>query len=210
MIRHIWLFTAFALAALVAPSFTSAGGDKKEPVVKTPNYYPLQVGNRWDYDLTANGNTVPMSTTIARSETIDGVPLAVLEMSMQGKMVASEHLRQTDKGLVRYRSGQFVPTPPFVMVKYPIKSGDKWDGSFKVGEAKANYSSEAEEETIEVPAGKYKTMRVAIKIEENGNVVKTTYWFAENVGFVKQTIEAANVDVVVELRKFEPKVEAPK
>ena len=134
MLRHIGLIAALGLTAAFAPNFVSAGGDKKDVAVKTLNYYPLQVGNRWDYDLTANGNTVPMTTTIARTEKIDDVPLAVLEMSMQGKIIASEHLRQTDKGIIRYRTGQFVPTPPFVLVKYPVKSGDKWDGEFKVGD----------------------------------------------------------------------------
>ncbi len=64
------------------------------------------------------------------------------------------------------------------------------------------------EETVEVPAGKFKTIRVDIKLEENGQQVDITYWFAQDVGFVKQTVDAAGAFFTfftLELEKLEQK-----
>ena len=161
MIRLFWLSAAFTGMLMVE----AQGGDAKKEQDKKPMppvYYPLKIGNRWEYDLTANGSQSKMILRIAKTETIDGIPLMVLEAEVNGQVAATEHLRETAEGILRYRMNQFVPDPPFLLLKFPVKSGMKWDGAFKAGQAKATYASETAEETVEVPAGKFKTIRVAI------------------------------------------------
>ena len=63
---------------------------------------------------------------------------------------------------------------------------------------------EATEEAIEVAAGKFKTMRVSVRLESGGKTFNTSYWFVKNVGFVRQTVDAGNLSIVMELEKFEP------
>ena len=137
------------------------------------DYYPLQIGNRWEYDLIAGGKTVTMVNRIGKVETIDNVPLTVLEATLNDKLIATEHLRHTDKGLLRHRINQFAPDPPLMLLRYPAKAGDQWEGEFKIGAAKATYACRTQEETVEVPAGKFKAIRVNIKVDENGKVVNT-------------------------------------
>jgi hypothetical protein len=209
MRRHLLLISTMSVLLLFAAASSHAGdgkkdkGDKKEAAV--PDYFPLQVGNRWVYKVDANGNVVTLISRIARIEMIDKQPLARLEAEVNGKVAATEHLQQTPMGVLRYRTNDFVPTPPFMLLKSPVKAGDKWAGSFKVGAVETKYASEAQEETVDVPAGKFKTIRVAIRLEENGKTVQMTYWFAQDVGFVKQTVEAEGLNILIQLEKFERK-----
>lgn len=195
----------FVLAGVLA-----AGQEKKESQTpkkesKTPNYYPLQVGNEWTFRVEAGGKTAKAVSRITKIETIDKVPLALLEASVDGRVVASEHLRQTDKGIFRYRNNRQEITPPVCLLKYPAKAGAKWSGDIAVGEDKGKYFAETTEETVEVKAGKYKAMRVDLTVESpKTGTVKTTYWWVPDLGFVRQTIDARGANVVMELEKFQP------
>jgi hypothetical protein len=74
------------------------------------------------------------------------------------------------------------------------------------------YTCTASEEKVEVPAGKYKATKVVINLDSNGQMVTTTYWFVQNIGFVRQTVEAPGLSVEMALEKFQPgkKKDAPK
>src|SRR5579862_394263 len=114
------LFLAAASLSSALPPDRKEIGDKKDA---TPNYYPLQVGNKWHYRVEVGGNTVNVVSTIAKIETIDGVPLARLESETNGKTGATEHLRQTKDGVFRDCFNGQEATPPFCLLKYPLKSG---------------------------------------------------------------------------------------
>jgi hypothetical protein len=207
MVRNLWLIVAFIALLLLQTDSSNAGGDKKAKGkdAKTPNYYPLEAGNKWTYQLNVNGKLVTMVSKIAKIETIDQLKLARLEAEIGGNVGQTEHLQQTDKGIFRHRSNGLEVTPPLVLMKYPFKVGEKWGGEFTALGQKAKYSCEAGEETVEVAAGKFKTARMVLTVEQNGQTVATTYWFAENVGFVKQTLDLGGVNILAELQKFEPK-----
>jgi hypothetical protein len=206
MTRHLKPTTALILLALI-PAFAPAGGekDKAKVLVDNANYYPLEVGNTWEYKLTANGNVVTMVSKIAKIEEIEGKSLSLLEAAVNGNVAATEHLQRTKAGIERFRTNGIAATPPFLLLKYPVKPGETWGGEFVAANDKGKYTSQATAETVEVPAGKYKTIRVAVKLEVKGQIINTTYWFARDVGFVKQTVDAPNLNVVIELQKFEPK-----
>ncbi len=61
------------------------------------------------------------------------------------------------------------------------------------------------EKEVKVPAGTYKAIPVAGQdIEANGvKITRLTYYFAENVGMVKQVIEIENNKIIIELERFE-------
>ena len=53
-------------------------------------------------------------------------------------------------------------------------------------------------------------MRVSIRLEgKGGQNVTTTYWFVKDIGFVKQTVDAAGLSILMELEKFEPAKDGP-
>lgn len=195
------LLPTFCVLFLMAASFSGAQEKKPEPVV---DYYPLQVGNQWSFKVTVGDNTATATSKIAKIETIDGVELARLDAIVNGNVVATEHLRQDGKGIFRYRNNGAEISPPICLLKYPVKDKDKWEGDIKVGNDKGKYFCETKEENVEVPAGKFeKAIKVSIRLESKGQNVNTTYWFVKEKGFVKQTVEAAGLSIVMELEKYE-------
>ncbi len=208
MVRNLWLIVAFSALLLLQTDSSKAGGDKKADKgkdAKTPNYYPLQAGNQWTYQLTVNGNAQVMVSKIAKIETIDQLKLARLEADVGGNVGQTEHLLQNEKGIFRHRSNGLEVSPPLLLMKYPFKAGEKWGGDFTALGQKAKYTCEAGEETVEVAAGKFKTARIVMNVEQNGVTIGTTYWFADNVGFVKQTVDINGINILAELQKYELK-----
>jgi hypothetical protein len=205
---HLRLTPIVGVLFLVSATFSNAvvpdKPDKDAQEAKTPNYYPMQVGNQWNYRIEAGGKSAESISKIAKIETIDDVPLARLEAYIGEELKATEHLRQTDKGVFRYRNNGQEISPPICLLKYPVKSGAKWHGEIIVGKETGKYFCEATEESIDVAAGKFKTMRVSVRLESGGKTVNTSYWFVKDVGFVRQTVDAGNLNIVMELEKFEP------
>jgi hypothetical protein len=194
----------FLLAALIG-ALDAKPLPKNAKDEKTPNYYPIEVGNAWHYKVTANGKDAKITTRIAKIEDFNGEKLARLESPT---VALTEHLSQTAKGVFRHRFNGAEVSPPFNLLPYPAKPGTKWQGEFTVekDQGKHKYSGEIyQEENIDVPAGKYKALRVVIKIEEKGMTIETAYWFVKDVGFVKQTVEAPGLSILLELEKMERK-----
>ena len=200
-------FCLFILC-LVAASLSSAQDAKNDKAPTTPNYYPLDVNNEWQYKVTANGRNSTIVTKIVKFEAINGAKLARLESP---NVNMTEHLTQTDKGVFRNRFNGAEITPPFKLLPYPATPGAKWEGEFTVEKdpGKHKYSGElVKEEEIAVPfekGKKFKAIRAVIKLEENGKMIETTYWFVQDVGFVKQSFETTGLSVLLELEKFEKK-----
>jgi hypothetical protein len=195
---HLLLGVTFFLSATVS----LAGGKKGQ---EGPDYYPLQVGNQWNFKLDVNGKEAAIIMRIAKIETIKEQPYARLEAEVMGKVTATEHLRKTDKGLIRLRTNTIEVDPPLLLLKYPVKAGDKWQGAFTADGKNAKYESHVTEEMVKVPAGRFKAMRVAIRIEEGTMMANTTYWFAPGIGIVKQTVEAPGLTMTMELEKYKLK-----
>ena len=204
-LRHFFtLGVCLALAASVADAQDVKKKDKGEkPATTAGNYYPLDVGNRWTFRVEAGGNAATAISTITKIEKVDGKALSKLEATLNGKVVATEHLVATPEGIYRNRNNDMAIDPPLLLLKYPAKAGDEWKGVLNVGTEKGNYVCKTAEEMVTVPAGKFKTLRVSITLEVAGQTVKTSYWFAKDTGFVKQTVDAGGLNVLMELEKFE-------
>ena len=179
----------------------------QENTQDSKSYYPLKAGNKWTYqiesDTAAKGSK--LINQIAKIEKIDGVSLSRLETTAKGKVVASEHLSITGKGIFRNRYNGTEVSPPICMLKFPIKKDSTWKVESKVGEEKLSVSCKLDEEEIEVPAGKFKTVKVVMDAEVVGAgiIVSTTYWFAQGVGVVKQHVNINSMQFSILLEKFE-------
>jgi hypothetical protein len=190
-----------------------AGADKGPENQRNPdkfNYYPVDVGNTWHYRVTAKGNITNVSTRISKHETINGEALARLDTL---NVLFTEHLAQTEKGVFRHRLNGSQVSPPFHLLLYPPNVGAKWQGEFtsELEKGKFGYSGEIQkEEIVEVPAGRFKALRVSIKVDQNGRPMgQFTYWFAKDVGFVKQSLNILDATILMELEKFEGKNALP-
>lgn len=189
-----------------------AGADKGQENQRNPdkfNYYPVELGNTWHYRVNANGQFSNFSARIAKHETINGEALARLDAL---NVPFTEHLTQTEKGVYRHRFNGSQVSPPLPLLPYPPNVGAKWQGEFttETEKGKNRYFGEIQkEETVEVPAGKFKTLRVSIKVEQKALVIQTTYWFAKDVGFVKQSANIMGTTILMELERFEGKNALP-
>ncbi len=208
------LLPIFSIAFLMAASHAGAKpvkkDDKKDSAADRGNYYPLQVGNEWKYKVEAGGNSAQAVSTITKIEEIDGVSLARLEATVNGNVVANENLRSDDKGVFRYRNNGQEINPPILLLRYPAKSGDKWNDDITVGKEKGKYLCETREENVEVPFGKFKAMKVTVTLEAKMQKVTTSYWFVKDVGFVKQTVEAGDLVINMDLESFKPAKDSKK
>src|SRR5262249_5467844 len=93
----------------------------QKPDAKAPNYYPLQVDNAWHYKITVGGNPVDAVARVVKIDDINGEKLPRLELTRNGNVLATEHLRQTNDGVFRHRNKGADITPPICLLKYPIK-----------------------------------------------------------------------------------------
>ncbi len=207
MSRHLWQLPTLSLFFLLATALVSAGKPANEKKDPPPNYYPLEVGNEWQFNITVGEKTTKMDSRIAKIENIDGVALARLECGVNNQVSATEHLRQTEKGVFRHRYNGAECDPPVCLLQYPVKASARWEGKLTVGKEKAKYSCETKDETVEVGAGKFKCVRVDLRLDSMGQIVNTSYWFVKDVGMVKQTIDVDNLSILLELQSFQLKKE---
>jgi hypothetical protein len=194
--------TAFVIVLASAPF---SGAQAPEGKQKLPNYYPLSPGNKWTYHVDAgNGKKVEVSNQIAKTETIDGKPMARLETLVNGNVVATEHLTSSTEGIFRCRFNGVEVSPPVCILKYPIKEEAMWETDAKIGGQQVKIKSTSGKfEDVTTPAGKYKTAPVVTETDVNGTTIKAKLWFAPDVGIVKQDTEIGENKVNLELLKFD-------
>ncbi|QDT31789.1 hypothetical protein [Thalassoglobus polymorphus] len=195
----------FSIAILTLSAiFTSASG-LVEAQEKTPDYYPFKVGTKWRYQVdSGNGNKIPIINEVAEIEKIDDQSLARIETSVNGKLAATEHMSQTKQGLFRNRFNGAKVSPPIQLLKFPIKKGEKWESETSIAGQQISVKCAVDLEEIEVAAGKFKAVKVIVDASQAGGGISTTYWFADNVGIVKQTVDINGQKVVIDLEKMEP------
>lgn len=212
------LVVCFLLAVLAAEL---AAQDKFK---ETP-YSPLKVGTTWHYRAGDSRFTV----RVVRHEKVGDALCALLETTREGTVVGSEHLAVVGDGVYRYdltyplvQSGprsqaehrnekKTVQTlvsqalkPPMLVLKLPPKAGDSWKVDSKSEGKTFRGSFQLAEQEITVPAGTYKTFRVASQdLEVNSLKPTITTFFAEGVGMVKQVVSIGDAKVEIELEKFE-------
>jgi hypothetical protein len=206
------------LLACLLPSLAAAELTAQEKLKETP-YYPLKVGTTWRYRAGESKFTI----RVARHEKVGETLCALLETIRDGKVAGSEHLAVSGDGVYRhdltYPQLQSDPNdkskkvktpvnqalkPPILILKLPPRNGDSWKIDSKGDGKTFRGNFQVAEQEITVPAGTYKTFRVASQdLEVNSLKPNITTFFAQGVGMVKQTIEMGNAKIEIELEKFE-------
>lgn len=169
--------------------------------VKDCSYVPLKVGTTWSYKV----NDKTFVSKISKHEKMGDTMCAVIEASMDGNVVATEHVYITDDGVYRAAYNGEKVEPPLRYFKLPPKKGDTWNFECKVQAQTLKGSFAVDEEEIQIGEKKYKTFTsCATDFEAEGQKISTKYWFAENVGMVKQWVKMGDTEFTLELDKYEP------
>jgi hypothetical protein len=115
----------------------------------------------------------------------------------------------SDKGLTRIGSGDRDLPVPVPMLKLPAKAGDSWSYEPAVPEGAEKRTityTVGKEEEIEVPAGKFKALRVEMtqSAAPGEFIPRMTYWYASGIGLVKSVSAQGAKDRTVVLKSFTP------
>jgi hypothetical protein len=163
----------------------------------------LSPGTKWSYEVNQDGKKIKVDSQIVKVEKIDGKSLAVLEKTVNGNVSGTEHLATTEKGVFRHRVDGIELSPPVCILKYPLKKDDTWETESTIANEPLKVKGKVfDTEDVTVPAGKYKAYRVEIETSVAGMNATITFWFAPDVGIVKQTADSTGKNTV-ELAKFE-------
>lgn len=164
-------------------------------------YFPLAVGSTWSY----RAGDSRFQLKVTRIEKVGDTPCARLELLVNGKPVAHEHIAATKSGLFRYSFEGKEARPPIEFLQLPPKVGASWKVDAKVDGQPLKGTFTVGEEETKAPAGSYKTITVTgDNLEANGVKVSVKYFFADKVGMVRQQVDVAGQKVTIELEKFEP------
>lgn len=173
----------------------------EQPQDKLPPspYYPLQVGNTWHY----RDGKETLTVRVVAHEKVGGDLCAKMEATEKGTK-RIEFISIKSDGLYRTKTKDKVLSPPLCFLQLPPKKEATWKVDSMVENINIKGTFKVEEEEITVPAGKYKTFRSACKnLGIGSRNMAVTYWFAKDVGIVKQRMEMGDVVINLELEKFE-------
>jgi hypothetical protein len=203
------VFAVLALSPLLLLVTPVRSADEK---MLTSSYFPLAVGTKWHYRIGETHYIVH----VTKHEKVGDQMAAKLEMytTAKEKPVSYEHVAVTGDAIVRvsFEGKRLDPPVPFLKIKggEPVKSGEPWKINSRLeGQDKKQVISgifkPGEENNVKVQAGEYKTATVTGQdLDVAGTKLNLTYYFADKVGMVKQTMDVAGQKIVVELEKFEP------
>jgi hypothetical protein len=182
-------------AVLLVPALALAAPRAKER--EAAAYFPTREGDKREYEVRA-GDKVEGGYTdvVTKVEKRDGAPRVTITRDYPGSAPYVTTIAVAADGLSRVAVGDKPLDKPAVLLRLPAKVGTEWEyegggARYKVVEADAE---------VEVPAGKYKAVRV--ELGADGAAARTTLWFAPSVGLVKMV--GADGDRVTVLKSFTP------
>jgi hypothetical protein len=191
---------ALTLPLLLALAPARAADEKG---AETP-YYPLKVGNTWKYRL---GDT-KFTVKVAKFEEVDKQNCARLETLVGDKVNSYELVAVKPDGVYRYVADGTKADPPVLFLKLPPPKDETWKVESTAGGTGKLTGTFKSGEVDELKVGDKKYEKVVTvssdDLDANGEKLRVTYYFAKDVGLVKQTLNVKGQDLVIELESFEP------
>lgn len=181
------------------------------------SYWPLKQGSTWTLTTTVQNKTFDQVITVTDVKADKGGSVATLGYTMAGNNIQVETYRTTPTEVTRLSSGQGgsgTIAPGLPIIKYPMKAGTTWtwkgnitaNGMLSKGTSTLTVSGPT---SIKTPAGTFSAMRVhsALVIMAQGQTLNAPndYWFAPNVGLVKQYAKIGTFEVTGILKSYKLK-----
>ena len=180
---------AVAPIMVVSLAFCTDAAPVPKHLLKPPVYlFPTTIGTKWDYFDDAREWTETVTEVADKYEQ----KVVHLERRIKGlKTVTSMTVAVTENWVYRLSVGDQKDQPPYCWLKLPASSGAFWMYTWPNGREERN--TILDEEEIEVPAGRFKSVRVQSSYNDpsgfglNGFKTPPTsiYWFAPGIGLVK-------------------------
>ncbi len=197
------MYSRVAILLLLLGALTYAAPRKETG--KQTLYLPTTVGDKRVYEVGSRGRTGEVSEWVSAVKR-KGAMTVVSFSREEGGPTLYCYGASAD-GVFRVSSGDMAYDPPYRLAKFPVKPGETWEEFAPALKGTANpkmkYTTEKEEE-IEVPAGKFRAIRVESESTINGSVIRTTQWHAAGVGIVKILTKDNRSERIQVLKSFTP------
>lgn len=188
------------------PSAASASGD----------YFPLRVGDSWTYRH-SEGSTFTYKV-LSEEKQADGTVRYLVEL-VSGSRV--HYLYSKSAGWVLQHRISYPDEQSGLKVDYepgrkhlqnPLVAGSKWswNGKDVGGNDVAESNQVIGPEWVEVPAGRFRAIKMISHVSNGGTVATKTYWYADGIGVVKSWTDAGAIRYGYELADYSFKKTASK
>jgi hypothetical protein len=173
-----------------------------------PPYYPTVAESKATYQTTIGDLKFEHTERVTEVAKVrDGFRVTV-ERASAGKPAVVDQMDVSAKGLTQRQYGGRAVDPPTPELRLPAKAGDTWEWEAPgVGDGpsrKITFKVIGEEE-VEVPAGKFKAVRVERELEVGKVTQRSEGWYAPEVGLVKKVFHHLGAaKQVQELKSFTP------
>ncbi len=203
MKRYLFLAATIILLCSMWNPLTGsdqAGEKKTAELAVSCEYYPLKIGNTWEYQ--SGGKRIVVKVTAI--ESINGMDCARLETGTDQGPVA-EYLTVKTDGVYRVRVNDKDVKPPLLLLA--PKKGESWTVDSMVKNFALKGKLAVSEEKLTVDKTTYDALSVKssdFTMGEQSAAIES--WYAKDVGMVKQHLRlpGADLDIVLELVKFTP------
>jgi hypothetical protein len=196
---------AACFALILAPPLSSA----PKPKEATPVYLPITVGDRWVMVMQFGGQTFEHREVVSKVETKGGATHVSITREGPGDPIPDLfRFKVTEKGVFLEGIGGTAYDPPFCPLRLPVAAGDEWTEEVAaqpgVRVASTTKYKTVGPEEVEVPAGKFKAVRVDSVRTTKDYTATTSIWFAPGVGIVKDVSKTGTNETVRLLKSFTP------
>ena len=166
-----------------------------------PDYFPLKVGDSWNYRITSAGKTSNFTIKVVKQT---GDQFQVETTSTQ----VIDDWYSKSAGWVQIHKTAYPKSkmtadmkPPRKLLKNPLMAGEKWDwkGTGMMGVSMEEHNKVVGAALVKVPAGEFGAMRLDTACTQGGAKVSKVYYYAPNVGMVKSETESSGVKSTCEL-----------
>ena len=204
-----------ALLLIVGPII----GQERKPTLYTSPLFPLQVGSKWLYV----GNepkdritvTVDRMEAVKRRATISGIDRSeaietfILKTTTGDKSLL-EQVMVTDDAIYRFATAGKEIVPPLKIMKTKPAVGDSWMCESLTENVTIKGQFVIEQEDVTLP--KLGVVRAWVSKTRDFTVgdqkLEAAYWFAPNIGIVKQHLKVGKFEMRTTLEEFKPAAEA--
>jgi len=184
---------AFGVALLLLGQSAFAAKPKPKPKPQaTADYFPLRVGDTWTY---RNSEAGGYTWKVLSEEPHEGGTIRYIVEFLSA--VKINNVFSKENGWVLFHAESYPEheglqatyDPPRQYLPNPLTVGQKWEWSGKdpTQVERHETSRVVGVETVTVPAGKFRAMKVVTETRNGSALMTRTSWYADGVGLVKTT-----------------------
>lgn len=201
-----WIRAIVALIVVSTPAAFCAPAPKDRP--NSTAYFPIRVGDKWVMQLQNGDTTSEITEVVTEVEKKDGDFIVTVGRETNGEVRVYSKTRVSENGLFRMLLGKAEYDPPVCVLKLPARKGESWTSEPNGTGGKLLRTQKHTiigEEEIDVPAGKFKAIRIDIELAiDSGKGFQSTIWYAPGVGPVKTISTIKDRERVQVLKSFTP------